>query len=295
MKRAVFLFPCLTGILLTVSACGSKQPGEDAVVVVNGHEVTQTELDHELAKQGITGEVDPAVRRAAIEAIINRKLLADLAIERELDRTPEHILDEERMREMLLAENAMRWLAPNSGQPDAEAVEAMVEGNLASGQRTIFLVDSLQFQRPDDRTLMQRLTAASTFAEIRNRLADAGVEAVGGRLTWDSAQMSPELYSQVSGLPDGEPFLIPMGEGMMAGVVVEKRRMSMSPEQTRALAASAVSQRTALERVQNWLTNARYSAEITYGEGFAPEGGATPEGGAEPEGGAAPKDVAAAD
>ena len=106
--------------------------------------------------------------------------------------------------------------------------------------------------------------------------------------------MTPELYGQVSGLPEGEPFLIPMGEGMMAGVVVQTRRMSMSPEETRALAASAVTQRTALERVQNWLTNARYSAEINYGEGFAPADDAGPKGDAEPAGAAAPKKVAAA-
>lgn len=273
MKSAAFLFPGLAGILLTVSSCGSKQPGEDAVAVVNGHEITETELNHELAKQGMPESADLAIRRAAVEAIINRRLLADMAIERELDRTPEHILDEKRTRELLLAESAMRLLAPSSGQPDAEAIEAMVDGNLAAGQRTIFLVDSLQFQRPSDRTLMQRLTAASTFAEIQSRLAEAGIEAVGGRLTWDSAQMSPELYSQVSGLPDREPFLIPMGEGMMAGVVVDKRRQTLTPEQTRALATSAVTQRTAMERVQNWLTNARLSAEVTYGKGFAPEGG----------------------
>lgn len=272
MKRDVFLFPGLAGILLAVSSC-DKQPGEDAVAVVDGYEITEAEVNHELSKQGIPEAADPNLRRAAVEAIINRRLLADLAVDRELDRTPEFILEEKRMRDMLLAESAMRSIAPESSQSDSAALDALLKSNFAAGQRTLFAVDSLQFRRPEDRTLMQKLRAASSFAEIRRLLDQAEIDASGARLTWDSATISPELFAQVNGLPDGEPFLIEQGEGMLAGVVVDKRRQTLTPEQTRALATAAVAQQKVMERVQNWVTNARLSAEISYGEGYGPQSG----------------------
>lgn len=271
MKSAVSLFPCLAAILLTVSACGDKQPGEDAVVVVNGHEITETELNHELSKRGIPASADPALRRAAVEAIVNRRLLVDMAIDRELDRTPEYILEEERMREMLLAESAMQWLAPNSGEADAEAIETLLESNLAGGQRTIFAVNTLQFQRPEDAALMQELSDASSLAEIQAHLTEADINPASARLTWDSATMPPELFGQVSGLPNGELFLIPMNEGMLAGVIADRRQLSLSPDEARALASSAVAEREVRGRLESWLQDARRSAEISYGEDYGPE------------------------
>jgi EpsD family peptidyl-prolyl cis-trans isomerase len=260
----------LTGLVLALSACGEKAPGEDAVAVVDGYEITLAELNHELAAGGVQDAENPAARQAALEAIINRKLLAGLASEGELDRTPDFILKEQRMRDVLLADAAVQSLTPAGGGADAEAVEAYIATNLSNGTaRTAYAIQALQFSRPRQAEVMDRLEAADTFEAVQAVLQDANIKVRGGNLTWDSATMPTDLVRQLEQLPAGEPFIIPEGNSMVAGVVRQKQTVPLDRAQARPIAEAAVSQQTVRTRVMDWLEQARHSAEIQYGEGFA--------------------------
>ncbi len=271
-RRAPLLLAALASLVLTLAGCGSKEPGEDAVATVDGYEITLAEFNHELAESGVRDSENPAARQAALAAIINRKLLSGMAQETELDRTPDYILKEQRMRDVLLADAAVRSLAPPRNRTSDEEIAAFLRTNLAGGSaRTIYAVDGLQFARPREAEVMDRLAGAATFEEIQRILSDEEIAARGARLTWDSASLPTEIVRQLSQLPDGEPFLIPEGNGMVAGVIREKRRLALDPAQSRMLAENAVAQQSVRTRVMDWLEQARHSAEIQYGEGFAPD------------------------
>ncbi len=267
MAAPVFL---LTGLALALGACGDKAPGEDAVAVVDGYEITSAELNHELAEGGVQDAENPSVRQAALEAIINRKLLAGMASEGELDRTPDFILKEQRMRDVLLADAAVQSLSPAGGRANGEEVDAYIATNLSNGTaRTAYAIQALQFNRPRQAEVMDRLEAAATFDAVQQVLEQADVEVRGGNLTWDSATMPTDLVRQIEQLGEGEPFIIPEGNSMVAGVVRAKRTLPLDRAQARTIAEAAVSQQTVRTRVVDWLEQARHSAEIQYGEGFA--------------------------
>jgi len=273
MKTNPLLLPGLAGLCLALAACGSKEPGEDSVATVDGYEITNSEIDHELAERGAADSQNPAVRRAALEAIINRKLLTAMAEENELDRTPDYILREQRMRELLLSQAAIESLSPQGARSDPEDVQDFLQNNLAQGrERTMFLVDGLQFPTPRDARVVDRLQAAKTIEQIRTVLSGEGIEAQSAQLTWDSAAMPSDLVRQINSLPASEPFLIPQDNLMVAGVVRDKRSVQLTAEQSRTLAESAVAQQTVRKRINDWLEQARFSAEIQYAEGSSPEG-----------------------
>lgn len=290
MKTRALLFPGLAGMLLALAACGDKQPGEDAVATVNGYEITNAELNNEMAASGVTETADENARRAALQAIINRKLLSDMAAENDLDKTPEFILNQQRMREALLAEAAIRSLAPEGSRARREDVDNYVKNNLAGG-RTIYAIQGLQFPTPSKPGVMDKLGAAHSFEEVQAVLRDNGIEAQSGQMTWDSAAMPSELVQRINALPDGEPFIIPQANGMVAGVIREKRNVPLDANQSRDLAENAVAQQTVRTRVSDWLEQARHNATINYSDGYAPEG--TPGQGA-PESNAPPAAAAAA-
>lgn len=272
IKRTPLLFSGLAGLLLTLGGCGSKEPGEDAVATVDGYEITLAELNNELAESGMQDTEDPAARQAALDAIINRKLLSGMAQETELDRTPDYILKEQRMRDVLLADAAVQSLAPPRNRTSKEEIDAFLQTNLAGGTaRTVYAIDGLQFARPREAEVMDRLAAAATFEEIQQILSDEEIAARGGRLTWDSASMPTDLVRQMSQLPAGEPFLIPEGNGIVAGVIRDQRRLALDPAQSRMIAENAVAQQSVRTRIMDWLEQARHSAEIQYGDGFAPD------------------------
>ncbi len=272
MMNKVFVRCGLAAVLLSLAACNGKEPGEDSVATVDGYEITIAELNHELTENGVQNLDDPAARQAALQAIVNRKLLVAMAEENELGRTPEFVLREQRMRDVLLADAAVQSLAPEGSRSDDEDIDAYLQTNLAGGrERIVYAIEGVQFARPGNPQVMDQLGAADTFEEVTQILQEAGIEARGGRLAWDSATMPTDLVRQLNALPEGEPFLMPEGDGVVAGVIRETRRLPIEPAQSRMMAEAAVAQQTVRTRVSDWLEQARHSAEIRYGEGFAPE------------------------
>jgi EpsD family peptidyl-prolyl cis-trans isomerase len=270
INRNVIVLSGLAGCLISLAACGSKQPGDDAVATVNGYEVTLAELNHEMTEQGVQNLEDPQVRRAALQAIINRKLLMGLAEERELDRTPEFILREQRMRDQMLAEAAIQYLAPTSGEPDAEGVAAFIQNANAAGERTIYQVDALRLAVRPSPEVMRALERASTFTEIGQIIQREKLPGQAGQIQWDSAVIPAELTRQLNALPDGEPFVMAEGDSVLTGVIRNKVRQPLTTAQTRNMAQAVVGQQSIREKVGSWLEEARSSAEIEYADDFDP-------------------------
>ena len=271
INRNAILLPALAACLLSLAGCGSKQPGDDAVATVNGYEITLAELNSELTAQGVQNLDDPQVRKAALQAIINRKLLMGLAEERELDRTPEFILREQRMRDQMLAEAAIQYLAPAGGAPDSKAINDFIENAKASGERTLYQIDALRLASRPEPAVMKALEGATTFAEIQRIVLEAKVPTQGGQMTWDSTVIPADLTRQLNALPPNEPFVMAEQNSVLAGVIRDKVRQPLDATQTRNMAEAMVGQQTIRNRVGTWLQEARSSAEIEYSDNYDPE------------------------
>ncbi|MBC7285130.1 hypothetical protein [Hoeflea sp.] len=262
------MVPILGPLLLSVGACGGKEPGEDAVATVNGYEITASELNNELIARGADDLQDPATRRGALEAIINRKLLVALAQERELDQTPDFILAEQRSRELLLADAAARQLGSFNQMLDERKVSEFVRS--IGSERFFYQVEGLRAPALTDPRLIRAIEQAVTFDEVRQALKAAEVEVQPADVAWDSAGLPAELVRQLNALPDDKPFVISQDNGIFAGVIRRKQRQVLSPEQARQLAEAAVGQESAMRTLNEWLGAARSSAEINYREGYGP-------------------------
>jgi len=272
MTRPVRVIPILGACLLSLASCSGKEPGADAVATVDGYEITTAELNHELAQQGAANAQDPAAVRAALEAIVNRKLLAGLAEDRELDRTPDIILAEQRLREQLLANAAIRVLAPAGRAPDSKEVASFVAHLEEVGrERTMFQIEALRFAVPSDQAVMQSLEQAQTFEAVAQALEKAKVPAQASNMAWDSLAMPSELVRRLNALPEGEPFVIAQPDGALAGVIRQKQSQALTTQQARELGNAAVGQQAVTRAVGEWLQGARASAKIIYSEEYGPE------------------------
>ena len=269
MTRSAFTLPILGSLLLSLGACGSKEPGEDAVAIVDGYEITTSELNHELLARGADNLQDPVTRREALEAIINRKLLVALAEERELDKTPEFILTEQRSRELLLADAAARQLGSFNQTLDKGKVNEFVRRN--GNERFFYQVEGLRAPPLTDPNLKQAIEKAATFDDVRQVFSAAKVQVQPAKVAWDSAALPAELVRQLNALPDGKPFVISQENGIFAAVIRQKQRQELSPEEVRQLAEAAVGQESAMRILNDWLGGARSAAEITYQKGYDPE------------------------
>jgi len=251
-------------LLVTIAACNGKQPGEDAVATVNGYEITATELNNELAARGGQNIQDPALRKKALEELVNRKLLVALAEERELDQTPNFILSEQRTRELLLADAAVGFLATLNPAVDERKIDAAVEAS--NGVRTIFQVEGLQFDPVTDAGILPAIEKASSMDQVRQILAAANVSTKPASLSWDSVAMPAELVQQLGTVPAGKPFVLSSPNGVFAGLVVGEQTQSLNSEQNRALAERVAAQTSTQRTVADWLKEAKEKATIVYSE-----------------------------
>ena len=93
----------LMGTALVLAGCGKggAEPEKGQVVAtINGKDVTIHELNAELqganVPANISADQKKQIEQAALQQVVNRRILADIARERGLDKTPMFLLQEKR-------------------------------------------------------------------------------------------------------------------------------------------------------------------------------------------------------
>jgi len=269
-KKRLLLFAAALPLLWSCGDGGGAPTGQ-VVARVNGEEVTVSELNHEARVRGIANANDPAVRQRLLQDIIDRKLLAQSAVEQKVDRSPDYLVMRKRGEELMLSNLFVRKVVGEGAQePSRSDIDAFIASRPTMfDRRVVFSVDQIGFPRPRDPAVMQQLAAAKTLDEIDSRLAAAGIPRERTRSNWDSARMPPQLVQRLQSLPAGEPF-IQTSDPMVAGVIVESRPAPL-PEQARIpLATQLLKQQRLGESVRSWLQGSRRKAEIRYQPGYAP-------------------------
>jgi EpsD family peptidyl-prolyl cis-trans isomerase len=263
--------PLLLLALVGTAACGDKEPKGSIVAVVNGEEVTLAELNHEAATRNIGNVSDPAMKKALVQEIVSRKLLAQEAVEQEIDRSQNYLLSSKRANEMLLADSMVKSLTKSSQAPDNAAVdEYLRKAGAAAGKQTTFIVEQVVFPRPKDANVLRRLEATKSLEEVQQVLAGASVPTRRMTMPWDSGRMPSELITSLQRLPPGEVFVITAGDPLVAGIIRSQSQIDIPEDQQRAMAAQALQQEKAQRLTKSWLEGSRRSAKISFQPGYEP-------------------------
>lgn len=260
-------------LILAAGACTRPGAGGDVLAVVNGTEITESELANELEHLPAAAAGSDAAnrRRAALNALVERKLLVALAREQKLDAAPSTRQDIRRSDETLLADAASGWLAGSPPRIDDAATAAFVSAHPELGRPTLYAVDQIVFPRPQDAGLVQRIGGAPTLDAVQDLLNAGGIAGQRSFGTWTSVSMPAELIRRVETSDGKEPLVFSGGQDVMiAGVRIAQRSISPSDAQLKTVAARTLQQQAQDERVRKWLANARSTARISYSGGAAP-------------------------
>ena len=107
--------------LLAVAGCTPHAPSGQVVARVDGVEITRRELIFEIENDSTIRNADgPEAKRMAIDALVNRKLLAAAAKRALLDRSPDFIAARRRMAEVMLTD---RYIERISGEVDVASAD----------------------------------------------------------------------------------------------------------------------------------------------------------------------------
>lgn len=255
----------------SLQACSSEPSGQ-VVAVVNGEEITQAELNAEIAElPGVPTGDKEAIRRQVLQQIIDRRLMAQVAKEEGFDRNPEFLSRERRMRESLLVQMYSQKQADSVRVPDSAAVKKFLADNPGRfSERANYLVDQIVFDMPSDPKVLAALEADKTLADVEETLKSFNVKFVRGANSLDTINVPTPMLKQILALPAGEPFVIP-GQGRVTVSVITGRQPVPTNEQEAApLAAQEMRSESLAKLLQTRLSEARAKADISYQDGLAP-------------------------
>jgi peptidyl-prolyl cis-trans isomerase C len=259
------------GLAILVSGCNKKPEGQ-TVAIVNGEEITAAELNAELSGARLPpGLNKDEARSRVLQAMIDRRLLAQQAKKDGIDTSPEFINRQRRMTEDLLIKMlASRQIetAQLPSNQQVERFEASRPGMFA--RREQWELEQLRFASTANADVKAKLVAAKSLDDVAKALTDAGIPFARQKNRLDTAVIPQNLYGRLATAPAGEPFIIPVGNLTIASVVTSKQPAPLAGEQARPIAVAAMRREQASKLMQDRLKALRQSAKVEYKPGYAP-------------------------
>jgi EpsD family peptidyl-prolyl cis-trans isomerase len=267
--RAPALGAALAAVI--VAACSPGAPGKDVAAIVAGETITVAELDREIARAGVRTPTNPAVRRAILDAIVARKLLAKAARADKLDKTPEALAAKRIADETFDASLDRVAVIAKTPAPTPAEVNAYIAAHPEMfAQRTGYLIEQLQVPQRHTPELFELLRPTKTLEEVEAIFRARKVPYRRVVLPMDTLRADPRLSEAVAKLPPGEPFVLPGAAGFTVSRVRQSRVRPVTGRAAEAIAA----ERLRAERIQKALTDRLWSlhkAQVTYGPAFQPK------------------------
>lgn len=256
---------------MVLAGCQREATGQVAAVV-NGYEVTLQEVNAEIAGANVPEDADrEAVQQAALQRIIERRLMAQVAQDDGIDESQEYLLRERQLKDALLAQMLAQKVERAMPVPSQADIDRYISENAGMfGERTIYNIDRIQFPLPEDYTKLNALRDDHSMEAAANTLDRLNIRYTRQPAQMDALALGPDRLKLVQSLPDGEPFVVSENGVVTVGVITGATKQPISSEDARPLAVRALRNAQLRKTIKERLDAAKATAEIDYQSGFAP-------------------------
>jgi EpsD family peptidyl-prolyl cis-trans isomerase len=258
------------GLALLATACQKKASGQ-TVAVVNNEEITTSDLNAELASENATSTNSPQARQLALQNLISRRLLAQQAHSDGLDKSPDFLNQQRRANEELLIKMLIGRQVNTSQVPTAEEISQFENEHPGMfAKRETWTLQQLIFPLQKDAALAAKLKAADTLEAVTQALTAAGVQFTTGTKKLDTAILPANIYTQLSNLKAGEPFIVPGADREVASVITAREANPLPADQARVVALNGMKSQQIQKVVEDRVKSLKAKAKISYQPGYAP-------------------------
>ena len=257
--------------MVILAACNNKAEGQ-TVAVVNGQEITLSELNFELGMANIPAGTDKTAARAQIlQSMIDRRLLANQAREESIDTTPDFISRMRRGEEDLLISMLSAQRLKAVALPSARDTDAFIASHPAMfANRELWDLNQIQFQPPADPAVQAEIDKTQSLSALLAVLQKHDITIAQQKNRLDTAIVPVELFQKISAIPVGEPFIVRVGDRAIASVIVAREAKPILGDQARPVAANVMRKEQSAKDMANRVSGLRKAAKIEYQKGFAP-------------------------
>lgn len=263
--------------LIALAGCNrggtESAPTGQVIAKVGGQEITQRELTAEL--NGFTSQDEATTKKAqeaALQAIVNRKLLAHAAKEAGIEKSADFQLMQHRADELMLAQAYEQQIASKLPKPSQQEVQQYIAQHPNTfAQRKIFVLDQIKIPRSTDRKILDRLKPLHSNDEVEQALLSAGVDYAREPATLDASTAPPALTDQIVRIGSTEPFVLPSGNSITINQVKESRTVPFTGAPATELAQKALMSDRVSKAIKARMDELKKAAGgVQYQAGYAP-------------------------
>lgn len=217
-------------------ACGDKvnaAKSGQALVSVNGEEITALQLNEELQRSGATAAQaqQPAVTKQLLESLVDRQLVVNAAVQDHIDRDPQVVRAIERSKAMLIAQAYVQKKLGAAVKPTAAEVSDYYAANpqffaerKQLDMRQLVLAGELE---PEVKSVID---SARTLDEVATYLDAHQISYSRNQVSRTTTDLPKELSAKLLSMAKGQLFLVREGQRSVLSVVVDVRDAPVKPE-----------------------------------------------------------------
>lgn len=262
-------------VMLGFSACGSdkkeKEPGQ-ALVRVNGEEITVLQLNDELRRAGVQAGQHETASKQLLESLIARQLTLAEGIRNKLDRTPEVMQAIERSKAQIIAKAYLQGIISKIANPSkAEIDEYFQKHPEFFTQRKQFDMTLLLIATKDlNNELKSTLDTAKSLDDVAAWLDGQNIKYARNQVSRTTADLTVEMAAKFQEKNKGQIFIINERENSS---IISVNATKNSP--VTAVAAAPQIERYLINKKHNEaaeaeITRLRSLAEIEYINALVP-------------------------
>ncbi|WP_084582020.1 EpsD family peptidyl-prolyl cis-trans isomerase [Sphingomonas azotifigens] len=284
-----YLVTAVAAAALAVSGCGGKGGNLDkgqVVASVDGDEITIFELNAEMQATPVPPGTDRKLaEQMALQRVIERKILAKIAREQKLDKTPAYLVQQRRADELILATMLRDKIASGIAQPtESEITQYQAQHPDRFAQRKVYNVDQIMFPPPTSADAFKQFAPLKTLEQLADKLTADGTQFRRAPSQIDTAALPPEIAAKIAALPAGELFILPTPQGLSANMITATTIQPLTGDQAHELALNALRSerfsKAADAQLNDRLKKARET--VKYQPGYSPPPQAKAGAGASP-------------
>lgn len=205
-----------------MTGCGQKEakPGQ-ALVRVNGEEITVLQLNEELQRSGAPASQQDEASKQLLETLIDRQLLLNEAAKEKTDRDPRVLQAIERAKALIVAQVYMQKRMANLAKPTRAEIETyFLKHPEYFSQRKQFDMKQLVIATADlDGKLKTAIDSSKSLDEVAAWMTSNQVKFTRDQLSRTSSDLTPELSTKLLAMQKGQLFIVKDGERSMVIVL----------------------------------------------------------------------------
>ena len=260
-----------------ISGCGKedKKAATQVAAKVNSQEISVHQINYVLSRSGAnaqTPEQTAALRKAALDRLVDQQVVVEEALEKKIDRQPDVVMALDLARREVLARALLEQMAAANPKPSEEEARQYYKANPALfAERRVYSVQELIVPTAAGAgTQIKDMVAANkTVEDIAAYLKGRNIQYGGGSAQRTAEQIPLEILPRIHALKDGQSTILESAQAVTVIRVVQSQSQPVAEAQALPRIVQFLGNQRNQEAAAKEVKRLKDKAKITYEGDFA--------------------------